>query len=108
MFLGLSWMETLGAIILNMKKRFLTFPYKKKQIKLQDVSMKSDSEDVSSEGFKDISKMISQEHQKSRQKMQKEFDKVIKDKEEEISHLRDHNQKLLFRIKKEKDRAFLK
>ena len=84
-------METLGAIILNMKKRFLTFPYKKKQIKLQDVSMKSDSEDVSSEDFKDISKMISQEDQKSRQKMQKEFDKVIKDKEEEISRLRDHN-----------------
>ena len=67
--------------------------------------MKSDSEDVSSEDFKDISKMISQEDQKSRQKMQKEFDKVIKDKEEEISCLRDHNQKLLFQIKKAKDRA---
>ena len=67
--------------------------------------MKSNSEDVSSEYFKDISKMISQEDKKSRQKMQKEFNKVIKDKEEEISHLRDHNQKLLFQIKKVKDRA---
>ena len=37
--------------------------------------------------------------------MQKEFDKVIKDKEEEISCLRDHNQNLLFQIKKGKDRA---
>ena len=88
-----------------MKKKFLTFPYKKKQIKLQDVSMKSDSGDVSSEYFKDISKMISQEDKKSRQKMQKEFDKVIKDKEEEISHLRDHNRKLLFQMKKAKDKA---
>ena len=49
--------------------------------------------------------MISQEDKKSRQKMQKEFDKVIKDKEEEISRLRDHNQKLIFQINKVKDRA---
>ena len=37
--------------------------------------------------------------------MQEEFDKVIADKEEYISHLRDHNQKLLLQIKKEKDKA---
>ena len=37
--------------------------------------------------------------------MHNEFDKVIIDKEEEISRLRDHNQKLLLQIKKEKDKA---
>ena len=37
--------------------------------------------------------------------MQKEFDKVTMDKEEEISHLRDHNNKLLLQIKKAKDKA---
>ena len=37
--------------------------------------------------------------------MQKEFDKVIMDKDEEISCLRDHNQKLLLQIKKAKDKA---
>ena len=36
--------------------------------------------------------------------MQKEFDKVIMDKDEEISCLRDHNQKLLLQIKKAKDK----
>ena len=35
--------------------------------------------------------------------MQKEFDKVTMDKEEDISHIRDHNQKLLLQIKKAKD-----
>ena len=37
--------------------------------------------------------------------MQEEFDKLIIDKEEEISRLRDHNQKLLLQIKKAKDKA---
>ena len=36
-------METLGSVILNMWKKCLTFSYKKKQITLHDVSMKSDS-----------------------------------------------------------------
>ena len=36
--------------------------------------------------------------------IQKDFDKVIAGKKEEISHLRDHNQKLLLQIKKEKDK----
>ena len=44
-----------------------------------------------------------QGNEKSTQTIHKEFDKVIVDKEEEISHLRDHNQKLLLQIKKEKD-----
>ena len=37
--------------------------------------------------------------------MHNEFDKVIIDKEEEISHLRDHNQKLLLQIKNAKDKG---
>ena len=37
--------------------------------------------------------------------MQKEFDKVAMDNEEEISRLRDHNHKLLLHIKKAKDKA---
>ena len=37
--------------------------------------------------------------------MQKEFDKVIMDKEEETSRLEDHNQKLVLQIKKAKDKA---
>ena len=37
--------------------------------------------------------------------MQKEFNKVSMDKEEEISRLRDHNHKLLLQIKKAKDKA---
>ena len=38
--------------------------------------------------------------------MQKEFDKVIMDKEEEISYIRDHNKKLLVQIKKTKDKIW--
>ena len=37
--------------------------------------------------------------------MHNEFDKVIIDKEEEISRLRDHKQKLLLQIKKVNDKA---
>ena len=37
--------------------------------------------------------------------MHNKFDKVTIDKEENISHLRDHNQKLLLQIKKAKDKA---
>ena len=48
--------------------------------------MKSSSRVVLTEDFKDISNVLSQEDQKSIQKMQNEFDKVIMDKEEEICH----------------------
>ena len=57
--LGSTQMEMVGSIILNMKKKFLTFSYKKKKITLQDVTLKPNSgrpEDIS-----DISKVISQE-----------------------------------------------
>ena len=36
--------------------------------------------------------------------IQNDFNKVIADKKEEISHLRDHNQKLLLQMKKENDK----
>ena len=65
--------------------------------------MKSKSEVTSSEDFKEISNVMSQGNEKSTQTIQKEFNKVIANKEEEISRLRDHNQKLLLQIKKAKD-----
>ena len=49
--------------------------------------------------------MLSQRNEKSIQTIQKDFDKVIAGKEEEISRLKDHNQKLLLQIKKAKDKA---
>jgi hypothetical protein len=41
--LGLPWFEKLGTFILNMEKKFLVFPYKKKMMTFQDITMKSDS-----------------------------------------------------------------
>ena len=48
--------------------------------------------------------MILQENQKAMQRMQKEFDKVTKDKSGEISRLKEHSKKLLTQIKKSKVR----
>ena len=48
--------------------------------------------------------MLSQGNEKSIQTIQNDFNKVIADKKEEISHLRDHNHKLLLQINKEKDK----
>ena len=64
--------------------------------------MKSNSEVASFEDFKDISKVILQENQKSIQKMQKEFNKVVVDKEEKISRLRYQSQKLLFKSRRQR------
>ena len=86
--LGSSWMEALGSFILNTKK-FLTFSYKKKKITLQDSTLESNP--VTSEDFKDISKVILQENKKSMENMQKEIDKIITDKNEEISRLKNHS-----------------
>ena len=66
--------------------------------------MKTKSEVASSEEFKEISKMLSQGNEKSIQMIHNDFNKVIAGKEEEISRLRDHNQKLLLQIKNEKDK----
>ena len=48
---------------------------------------------------------MSQGDGKSMQPKYKDLNKVIARKEEEISRLRDHNQKLLLQIKKEKDKV---
>ena len=45
-----------------------------------------------------------QDNQKSIQKLQKEFDKVVDDKDEDISHLKYHSKKLLTQIKNSKDK----
>ena len=100
--LGLAWIETLETFTLNAENKFLTFSYKKKKLKLHDATMKPKAPSL--EDFKHISKVISLENQKSIQKMQKDFDKVITDKNEGISRLKDHNKKLLMYIKKSKDR----
>jgi myosin heavy subunit len=101
--LGLPWFKKLGTFILNMEKRFVTFPYKKKMMTFQDITMKSDSIVPSSKDLKDISKVILQENRWSVSKIQKEYDGVIADKNEEISRLKDHSKKLLTQIKKSKD-----
>jgi hypothetical protein len=111
--LGSTWVDTLGTFIFNTRKKFLTFSYKKKKTTLQDVTMKSISEAPSSEDLKDISEVILPDNQKSIQKLQdrqEECDKIIIEKDEEISRLRNHNQKLLAKImkSKEKKRCFQK
>jgi hypothetical protein len=75
--IGLPWFKNLGTFILNMEKKFVTFPYKEKMMTFQDTTMRSKSIIPSSKDFKDISKVILQENQKSISRMQKEFDEVI-------------------------------
>jgi hypothetical protein len=58
------------------------------------------SSSVKSEDLKYISKVILEYNQNSMLKMQKEFDKVIIDKDDEISHLGNYNKTLLTKIKK--------
>ena len=36
--LGLRWLTKLDTFILNMEKKFVTFPYKKKMMNLQDIN----------------------------------------------------------------------
>ena len=81
----------------------MTFPYKKKKITLSDINMKTKLEGASCEYFKEISNMLPQGNEKSIQMIHNDFNKFILGKEEEISRLRDHNQKLLLQIKKAKD-----
>jgi hypothetical protein len=91
--IGLPWFKSPGTYILNIEKKFVTFPYKEKMITLQDTTSEPDS--VTLEDFNDISEVILQENKKAMQRMQKEFDEVIKNKSEEISRLKEHNKKLL-------------
>ena len=62
---------------------------------LQDITMRSKSITPSSKDFKDISKVILPDNQNSISKMQKEYDEVIADKNQEISRLKNHSEKLL-------------
>ena len=48
---------------------------------------------------------MSQGNEKSIQTIRKDFNKVIAGKEEEISRLRDHNQKLLLQIRNPKNKV---
>ena len=96
------WLDTLGTFTINTRKKFLSFLYKKNKTIFLDVTLKSSSEVVSSEDLKDISKMISREDKKSRQKRRQELDKVIMDKEEEISPLRDHSKKFFCKSKRKR------
>ena len=100
--LGLPWIKTLGTFILNVEKKFLAFPYRKKKITLSDINMKTKSEGASSEDFKEISKMLLQGNEKSLQTIHNDFNKVIVGKEEEISRLRDHNHKLFCKSRRKR------
>ena len=62
--------------------------------------MKVDLEAPTSEDFKDISKMISRDNHKSKQKKQKQVEKVSASKDEEITHLKNHSQDPIAKIKK--------
>ena len=76
----------------------MTFPYKEKMITLQDTT--SEPEFVKAEDFNNISEIIRQGYKKTMQRMQKEFDENIAEKNKEIYLLKDHRQKLLTHIKK--------
>jgi hypothetical protein len=39
----LPWFKNIGSFILNMEKKFVTFPHKEKMITLQDTTSESDS-----------------------------------------------------------------
>ena len=54
------------------------------------------------EDIQEISKVISQEGKKVIQNMQKEVEKFTTNKNEEVSFLKEHNEKLLTQIKKMK------
>jgi hypothetical protein len=100
----LPWFKSLGTFILNIEKKFVTFPYKKKMTTLQDITMRSKSITPSSKDFKDISKVILPDNHNSISKMQKDNDEVIADKNQEISRLKNYNQNLLVKIRKLKDK----
>jgi hypothetical protein len=74
--LELPWFKKLGTFILNMEKKFVTFSYKKKMMTFQDTAMRPNSIIPSTKDFKDISKVILQENQKTISNMQKEFNKL--------------------------------
>jgi hypothetical protein len=80
--IGLPWFKSLGTFMLNMEKKFVTFPYKEKMITLQDTTSAPDF--VTPEDFNNISEVILQENQKVMQGTRKEFDEVIKKKTKKL------------------------
>ena len=62
----------------------MTFSYKRKRITFQDITMKSKIEPPISKEFQDISEMISQGNQKSEPKKEKEVEKIVASKDEEL------------------------
>lgn len=62
--------------------------------------MTSKLKTLSSKNFKDTTKMILQDNEKSIHSMQKGTEKTIVDKDEEICHLKNHSQSLIRQIKK--------
>ena len=87
-----------------MLKKNSDIPLQKEKITLSDTNMKTKSKVASSEDFKEISKLLSRGNEKSLQMIHNDFNKVIAGKEEDISRLRYHNQKLLLQMKKENDK----
>jgi hypothetical protein len=75
------------------------FSYKKKKIKLRDVSVKLDSISTSKD-LDQISKILLSDKQQSILEIQKECDKIVIDKDAKICRLKTHNQCLLTEIKK--------
>ena len=97
--LGSTWLETMSSLILNLEKKFLMFSYKKKKIKLHDVSVHSDS--ISMSKYLDkISKILLLDKEQSILKIQKECDNIVIDKDAEICRLKIHNQSLITHINK--------
>ena len=68
-------------------------------VMFQDITSKSKSIKSLLEDLKDISDLIFQDNEKTISKKQKEFEEVICSKDEEISHLKDHQEKLLEQLK---------
>jgi hypothetical protein len=67
----------------------------KKMMTLREITMRSKSITPSSKDFKYISKVILPNNQNSISKMKKEYDEAIADKNQEISPLKNHSEKLL-------------
>jgi len=89
--------------MLNIKKQVLAFPYKGKMVMFQDITSKSKSIKSSLEDLKDISDLMFQDNKKTISKKQKELEEVICSKDKEISRLRDHQEKLLKQVKKDRE-----
>ena len=101
--LSQPWFKGLGTFMLNIKKQVLAFPYKGKMVMFQDITSKSKSIKSSLEDLKDISDLMFQDNKKTISKKQKELEEVICSKDKEISRLRDHQEKLLKQVKKDRE-----